>query len=497
MSTAEVEDAFFKEAEFGTAGIRGIIRPGTNGINVYQIRKVNTAFANYLIKYTNAEKTGIAIAYDNRHMSKEFAMECARVFANFNIKTYLFKDLRPTPELSYTVRKMKLAGGIVITASHNPPEYNGYKIYDEEGCQFTPEKIKPVLAELSKTPNGLDINVLDFEDVESKGLVHYLGNEIDEMYTKDLLAMRMDVTEGNIKALFSSQHGTAITIAREMFKRANFNVDILEEQCIPDPNFSNTPTPNPESPKAYDLMIEKANGKYDLLLTTDPDADRVGIAVLVDGEYKLLTGNQTGAILIEYLLSKLSSTKMGIPKNGIIFNTIVTSDLGDKIAMKYGVEVEKTLTGFKFIGKKIQEYNKNGSKKLLFGYEESYGYLINDMVRDKDSLQALMLILEAANCYKAQGLNLYDVLMNIYNEYGHFIEFTDSIALEGIEGQQKIDSAMNALNDIDPKLFVKNDINRFSNYKKLVDANAGLDGVEITEIHLPSTSAFKIYFKDG
>jgi phosphoglucomutase len=495
MTEEELYDAFYTEAEFGTAGIRGIIRPGTNAINLYQIRKANTAFSMYLCKFTNAKETGVAVAYDNRHMSKEFAEECAKVFYKFGIKTYLYKELRSTPQLSYTVRKLGLSGGVVITASHNPKEYNGYKVYDETGCQLTPEKVKEVINFSKEIKTGLDLEVCELSEVIDSGMLVYLDEDLDNQYVRDLIDIKLDNSESNIKALFSGQHGASTYIARKMFKAANYDVDFLEEQCNPDPNFSNTESPNPEDAKAYSKLIEKAAGNYDLLLTTDPDGDRLGIAVLHDGEYKLMSGNQTGAVLIKYILSQLEE-KNRLPENGVIFNTIVTSDLGDLIANSFGVEVEKTLTGFKFIGDKIEKYNNSGEKKFLFGYEESYGYLINDMVRDKDALQSLLIIFEAANFYKKSGKTIYDVLLDIYDEHGTFIEVTESIKLEGESGQIKIDKVIEDLQYADVEERMGTSIKKVQNFITLKEyVKEG--PLVINDLDLPSTKAFKIFIDNS
>lgn len=499
FSQDELKDAFYKNIEFGTAGMRGIIRPGTNGMNVYNIRKANTAFAKVLLANTDVKNSGVAIAYDNRNMSKEFAMECAAVFATHGITSYLFEALRPTPELSFTVRHLKLAGGVVITASHNPPEYNGYKIYDANGCQYTEELIKPVIEAIAGLKEGFDIEALSFEQALEKGLVKTIGKELDDAYINAVLDMQINKGQKNlVKTLFSSQHGTAIQIAPALFKAAGYNVDIVEKQCIISSTFENTKSPNPEDPAAYDLLIKDGiAGNYDLLLTTDPDADRVGFAVMHNGEYKLISGNQGGAILLEYVLGQYKQLGK-MPNNPVMINTIVTSDLGDLVAKKYGVEVEKTLTGFKFIGDKIAKYEKNGLKNYVFGYEESFGYLIDGSIaRDKDSFQAMILLVEAANFYKAQGKSLYDVLQDIYKEHGYFKEVSESITLKGQEGLEKINKAMESISAIDDNKWIGMTMKCVENFRTGVSFTNFCGQITRGEIAIPKTNAIKFYMDDA
>jgi phosphoglucomutase len=442
-SDAELQDAFYTDLEFGTAGMRGLLGAGPNRLNRYTIRKANLAFARYLVKFTEAVKQGVAIAYDNRHMSKEFALESARVLAMHNIRAYVFTELRPTPELSFAVRYLGCAGGIVITASHNPKEYNGYKVYDDQGCQLIPELIDRVITESKAIPDELAITV-DLS-AEQEKLITWIDREVDEPYLQAVLGiqLRTNLPKSKVSFVFTPQHGTANWPVRNSLSQAGYPVIPVLEQCDPDPDFSNTKTPNPEEPAAYEAAIALAK-QHDAtaVLSTDPDADRLGVAVRHKGDYVLLTGNQTGSILIEYWLS--SKKELGLlPKHPVMFNTVVTSDLGEKVAKVYGVETEKTLTGFKFIGDKIKTYQANGQKQFVFGYEESYGYLFEPFVRDKDAIQACLILAEAITYYHAKGQTLVDVLNGLYARHGVHREEQVSLTLKGEEGSRRIKELLN------------------------------------------------------
>lgn len=442
-SDAELQDAFYTDLEFGTAGMRGLLGAGPNRLNRYTIRKANLAFARYLVKFTEAVKQGVAIAYDNRHMSKEFALESARVLAMHNIRAYVFTELRPTPELSFAVRYLGCAGGIVITASHNPKEYNGYKVYDDQGCQLIPELIDLVITESKAIPDELAITV-DLS-AEQEKLITWIDREVDEPYLQAVLGiqLRTNLPKSKVSFVFTPQHGTANWPVRNSLSQAGYPVIPVLEQCDPDPDFSNTKTPNPEEPAAYEAAIALAK-QHDAtaVLSTDPDADRLGVAVRHKGDYVLLTGNQTGSILIEYWLS--SKKELGLlPKHPVMFNTVVTSDLGEKVAKVYGVETEKTLTGFKFIGDKIKTYQANGQKQFVFGYEESYGYLFEPFVRDKDAIQACLILAEAITYYHAKGQTLVDVLNGLYARHGVHREEQVSLTLKGEEGSRRIKELLN------------------------------------------------------
>ncbi len=493
LSETELKDAFYTNLEFGTAGMRGLLGVGCNRLNVHTIRKANVAFARYLSQYPNVHKTGVAIAYDNRYMSKEFAQESANVLASFNIPSYVFTTLRPTPELSFAVRELGCEGGIVITASHNPKEYNGYKVYDRKGCQLIPELIDQVIAEINKIDDELSIEV-NLSD-NQRALIHWIDHEIDDVYIKRVLEIqnRPEMDKSNLNLVFTPQHGTALIPVTDVFNKAGYPYILVDEQCSFDPDFPNTKSPNPEEKVAYEKAIDLARKvNADGVLSTDPDADRVGIVVKHNNEYILLTGNQTGSILIEYLL-KTKTQLNTLPKNPVIFNTVVTSDLGEKIANHYGVEVEKTLTGFKFIGEKIAKYEQTHEKNFVFGYEESYGYLVEPFVRDKDAIQACLLIAECMSYYKHEGLTLVDVLNNLYERFGYHHEDQVSLTLKGSEGSQKIKSILNH--------FRTSSIDEFAGIKVIGKEDYLLGektykGVQ-SKLDFPASDVIKFYLEDG
>lgn len=493
LSETELKDAFYTNLEFGTAGMRGLLGVGCNRLNVHTIRKANVAFARYLSQYPNVHKTGVAIAYDNRYMSKEFAQESANVLASFNIPSYVFTTLRPTPELSFAVRELGCEGGIVITASHNPKEYNGYKVYDRKGCQLIPELIDQVIAEINKIDDELSIEV-NLSD-NQRALIHWIDHEIDDVYIKRVLEIqnRPEMDKSNLNLVFTPQHGTALIPVTDVFNKAGYPYILVDEQCSFDPDFPNTKSPNPEEKVAYEKAIDLARKvNADGVLSTDPDADRVGIVVKHNNEYILLTGNQTGSILIEYLL-KTKTQLNTLPKNPVIFNTVVTSDLGEKIANHYGVEVEKTLTGFKFIGEKIAKYEQTHEKNFVFGYEESYGYLVEPFVRDKDAIQACLLIAECMSYYKHEGLTLVDVLNNLYERFGYHHEDQVSLTLKGSEGSQKIKSILNH--------FRTSSIDEFAGIKVIGKEDYQLGektykGVQ-SKLDFPTSDVIKFYLEDG
>lgn len=441
----EIYDRFYKELEFGTGGMRGLIGAGCNRINKYTIAKATKGFAEYIKANGEAAcRKGIAIAHDNRRCSRLFAEVTAGVLAREGIKAYLFEDLRTTPELSFAVRQIGAFGGVVITASHNPPEYNGYKLYDETGCQLVPETANKITAYIAEVRDELAVNYLTVQ--EAGDLIEMIGAGIDEPYYEAVLNLQFDKgAKRNIKAVYTPQHGTGNIPVRTVLKEAGFEVIPVLSQCEPDPEFSNTKNPNPEMPEAYEKAIELLKEtNADIAIATDPDCDRLGAVINCGNEYRLLTGNQSGAVILYYVLSRMQENGT-LPSNAIMFNTIVTSTLGDRIAESFGVSVEKTLTGFKFIGDKIKQHNAKGDKKFVFGYEESYGCLIGDFVRDKDAVQASLMFCEAADYYKKQGKTLVDVLNEIFEKYGFFADSLTSVTLKGEDGAKRIQAILEEL----------------------------------------------------
>ncbi len=446
MNEEAINDAFYTNIEFGTAGMRGVMGAGTNRINIHTIRKATKGFAEYIKENgKEAMERGIAIGYDNRHHSREFAFDSANVLASNGIRVYVFDSLRPTPELSFLTRYKKCFGGIMITASHNPGKYNGYKLYDEKGCQLVPHLADAVTAKVNAVEDELGVTAEVSE--ENKSLIEVVGEEVDKEYYKAVESIQLnpDVNRDLIKIVFSPEHGTSNVPVRSILGECGYHVTPVLEQCDPDPDFSNTPTPNPEQPGAYELAVKYAEKEdADIILVCDPDADRMGVGVKSDKGYTILTGNQSGAVLIEYILSTLKEKNL-MPENPVMFNTVVTSDLGEKIAKKYGVETEKTLTGFKFIGEKVAKYEVSHEKNYVFGYEESYGSLIKPFVRDKDAQQACLMLAEAACYYAEKGKTLCDVLEDCYKEHGYYNESQTSITLEGMSGAAKIKEIMTRL----------------------------------------------------
>ncbi|MBR2990674.1 MAG: phospho-sugar mutase [Solobacterium sp.] len=442
MSDQEINDAFYSMIEFGTAGMRGVMGAGTARINIHTIRKATKGFADWINKRNDAER-GIAIGYDNRHNSRKYAFDCANVLACSGIRSYVFESLRPTPELSFAVRYLKCAGGIMITASHNPGEYNGYKLYDDQGCQLVPALADEVTVLVNAVEDELSVKA----EPENKDLITVIGEDVDKAYYENVMSIQLnpDVRKDRVKIVFSPEHGTANIPVRTVLKECGYHVIPVLEQCTPDPDFSMTASPNPEVPGAYELAMKYAEeNEADIILVCDPDADRMGVGVNDHGTYRLLTGNQSGAVLIEYILSQMKEKGL-MPEHPVMFNTVVTSDLGEKAAAKYGVETEKTLTGFKFIGEKVAAYERSGEKQYVFGYEESYGSLIKPFVRDKDAQQACLMLAEAACWYKERGMTLMDVLRALWQEHGFYNESQTSIVLSGQSGAVRMKELMDGL----------------------------------------------------
>ncbi|AST06088.1 phosphoglucomutase [Anoxybacillus flavithermus] len=447
-----LEDSFYKNLEFGTGGMRGEIGPGTNRMNIYTIRKASEGLARYIVeKGEEAKARGVVIAYDSRHKSPEFALEVAKTVGKHGIRAYLFKELRPTPELSFAVRHLGAFAGVVITASHNPPEYNGFKVYGEDGGQIPPTVADVLIEYVNAVEDELAVDVASEQELLETGLLTYIGEEIDAAYIAQLKTIQLNPelvasVAKDLNIVFSPLHGTANMLVRKGLEAFGFqNVTVVKEQEHPDPNFSTVASPNPEEHAAFALAIEYgAKINADLLMATDPDADRLGVAVKNDkGEYVVLTGNQMGALMLEYLLSQ-KQAKGILPKNGVVLKTIVTSEIGRAIAAHYGLETIDTLTGFKFIGEKIGEFERTKEYTFQFGYEESYGYLIGDFVRDKDAVQSAIFAAEVAAYYKAQGKTLYEGLMDIFEKYGYYKESLRSLTLKGKEGAERIAHIMSS-----------------------------------------------------
>lgn len=498
MDEVTCEDAFYKELEFGTAGMRGILGPGTNRMNVYTVRKANDGFARYIASHGEAAKQrGIVIAYDCRHKSPEFAMESAKVMASYGIKAYVFEGLRPTPELSYAVRELNAFAGIVITASHNPKDYNGYKIYDQTGCQSVPAEAARVVEMVNEVENELLLEVADAKAYMDAGLIEIIGEAIDTKYNEAVCNITInDVPKDELKIVFTPQHGTANVPVRLALSTLGYTqVHVVEEQATPDGDFPTVELPNPEDPKSFAMAMELgAKIDADILLATDPDADRVGLAVKVGpGQYELLNGNQTGALTFHYLVTQHNAHGT-LPENPVMFSTIVSSDLAATIAAKYGVASERTLTGFKFIGDRIHHYENTGEKTFIFGYEESFGSLVNaSIARDKDAVQAVVIAVEMAAYYKAQGKTLTDVLNEIGAEFGFFQEGLVSMSLPGKDGLEKIQTLLTTVRHQPFTTIAGQSVIAYEDYLQQVRH----DETGVTMIELPKADVLKYYLADG
>ncbi|WP_110928914.1 phospho-sugar mutase [Bacillus massiliglaciei] len=497
---ARLEDAFYKNLEFGTGGMRGEIGAGTNRMNIYTVRKASLGLARYIKAHgSEAMGRGVAIAYDSRHKSPEFAMEAAKTLATEGIKAYLFDELRPTPELSFAVRQLNAYAGIVVTASHNPPEYNGYKVYGPDGAQLPPAAADSVIEYVNSVENELAIVIDSEESLKAAGLIEIIGEEIDAAYNEQLLTVPENENlskEVAVTTVFTPLHGTANKSVRRALSDLGYSdVHVVKEQELPDPNFSTVKSPNPEEHAAFELAIKLGNEvNADLLIATDPDADRLGLAVKnQDGEYTVLTGNQTGALFLDYLLKEKKS-KGTLPENGAVLKTIVTSEIGRAIAEHYGLETMDVLTGFKFIAEKIAEFNESGEHTFLFGYEESYGYLIKDFARDKDAIQAAVLAVEVCAYYKKQGMTLYEGLLDVFERYGFYLEGLKSITLKGIEGSRKIQSILDDFRMSAPKEIAGRKVAVQEDYQSSMSTLA--DGSQ-KEIDLPKSNVLKYYLEDG
>ena len=481
----EIEDRFYKELEFGTGGLRGVIGAGTNRMNIYTVRKATQGLANYILKQGGSEK-GIAIAYDSRRMSPEFADEAALCMAANGIKAYVFESLRPTPELSFAVRELGCISGIVITASHNPREYNGYKVYWEDGAQVTAPKDKEIITEVKNVTDYHTVKTMDKEEAIKAGLYNVIGKEIDDAYMVELKKqiIHPEIIEevaNDIKIVYSPFNGTGNVPVRRILSELGFkNVYVVKEQEMPDPNFTTLEYPNPEDPKAFTLALKLAKEvDADVVLATDPDADRLGIYAkdTKTGEYVSFTGNMSGMLIAEYIMRERCATGT-MPENPALVKTIVTTNLADQMTKEYGVKLIEVLTGFKFIGEQIKLFEQTGSNNYVFGLEESYGCLAGTHARDKDAVVAVMCLCEVAAWCKKQGITLWDQMINLYEKYGYFKEDQYAITLKGIEGSKQIEEMMNKLRQNPPKQFGDLKVVEFRDYKsgKTINNETGVEG---------------------
>ncbi|MBQ7065376.1 MAG: phospho-sugar mutase [Lachnospiraceae bacterium] len=489
----EIEDRFYRELEFGTAGLRGVIGAGTNRMNIYTVRKTTQGLANYIMAQGGKDR-GVAIAYDSRRMSPEFADEAALCLAANGVKAYVFESLRPTPELSYAVRKLGCIAGINITASHNPPEYNGYKVYWEDGAQITPPHDSGIMAEVAKVTDFNTVKTMDKEAAKAAGTYVVIGADIDDPYIEELKSQvihwdAIKEAQKDIKIVYSPLHGTGNIPARRVMKELGFeNVYVVKEQELPDGEFPTVSYPNPEAAEAFELGLKLAKEvDADLVLATDPDADRLGVYVKDSktGEYITLTGNMSGCLLADYEIGQRQATK-GLPEDGALIKTIVTTNMADAIAKAYGVKLIEVLTGFKYIGQQILGFEQSGKGEYLFGFEESYGCLIGTHARDKDAIVATMALCEAAAYYKTQNMTLWDAMIAMYEKYGYYKDDIKSITLKGIEGLQKIQDILNTLRENTPEKFGDYTVVSARDYKsgKIKDIKTG----EETETGLPSSN---------
>lgn len=493
---AEVEDRFFKDLEFGTGGLRGVIGAGTNRMNFYTVRKATQGLANYIVKQDGAKK-GCAIAYDSRRFSPEFAKEAALCLAANGIHAYLFESLRPTPELSFAVRKLGCTAGIVITASHNPPEYNGYKVYWEDGAQITAPKDKEIITEVRNVTDFHTVKTMDEEAAKAAGLLTIIGKEIDDAYMVELKKQiihpeLIKEMADNISIVYTPLHGTGLVPVTRVLKELGFKkVYVVKEQADPDPDFTTLEYPNPEDPKAFTLALELAKEvKADIILATDPDADRLGVYALdkATGEYVSFTGNMSGMLIAWYLMSEKKATGT-MPANPALVKTIVTTNMADRLANAFNVTLIEVLTGFKYIGEQIKFFEQNHSYEYVFGLEESYGCLAGTHARDKDAVVAVMCLCEVAAYCKSKDMTLWDLMVSLYETYGYYKEGLHTVTLKGVTGQAKIAEIMDSFRKNPPKSFGAFQVNAFRDY----DVNVIIkeDGSR-TETGLPKSNV--LYF---
>ncbi|MFY1068408.1 phospho-sugar mutase [Enterococcus sp. AD013-P3] len=497
----KLEDAFYAPLEFGTAGMRGILGPGINRMNIYTVRQATEGLARFMDEQDDeTRRRGVAIAYDSRHMSPEFALEAAKTLAKHDIPSYVFESLRPTPELSFAVRYLKTFTGIMITASHNPAAYNGYKIYGQDGGQMPPADADALTTYVRAIDNPLEIEVLSDEEVEHSGLINIIGEEVDTPYLKNVKTVTInqalvDEMGKELKLVYTPLHGTGKMLGEKALKQAGFEKFMLvPEQAVADPDFSTVKSPNPEEHSAFEYAIRLGEQEdADLLIATDPDADRLGAAVrLPDGSYQVLSGNQIGALLVQYIL-EAHKTAGTLPENAAVLKSIVSSELPTAIAKAYGATMFNVLTGFKFIAEKIQQFEEDHSYTFMFGFEESYGYLVKPFVRDKDAIQALVMLAEVAAYYKKQGKNLYDALQDIFAKYGYYSEKTISVTLSGLEGPAKIKAIMDKFRTEAPSTLGGVKVVQTEDFKQLT--RVGLDG-QVEKLTTPPSDVLKYVMED-
>ncbi|MBQ9983980.1 MAG: phospho-sugar mutase [Lachnospiraceae bacterium] len=499
----EIEERFYADLVFGTAGLRGIIGAGINRMNIYVVRRATQGLANY-IKKQGGENKGVVIAYDSRRMSPEFSEEAALCLAANGIKAYRFESLRPTPELSFAVRHLGCIAGINVTASHNPPEYNGYKVYWEDGAQITPPHDTGIMAEVKDIADLSICKTMDKEEAIKAGLYVTVGAEVDDAYIAELkkLVLHQDCIDKygkDIKIVYTPLHGTGNIPARRVLEEIGFeNVYVVPEQELPDGEFPTVSYPNPEAEEAFELALKLAKEKdADLVLATDPDADRLGVYVKDSktGEYITLTGNMSGCLLADYEIGQMKELNGSLPEDGALIKTIVTSNLADEIAKHYDIRLIEVLTGFKYIGQQILGFETSGKGKYLFGFEESYGCLIGTHARDKDAIVATMALCEAAAYYKSKGKTLWDAMVDMYDKYGYCIDAIQSVSLKGIEGLAKIQEIMETLRKKTPEKFGKYEVLSARDYRKDVIKN--LKTGEVTTTGLPNSNVLYYDLSDS
>jgi len=502
MDEKTKEDAFYTNLEFGTAGMRGLIGAGTNRINIYVVRQATEGLARLIeSKGGNEKERGVAIAYDSRHFSPEFAFESAAVLAKHSIKSYVFESLRPTPELSFAVRHLNCFAGIMITASHNPAPFNGYKVYGEDGGQMPPHDADALTTYIRAIENPFAVEVADVEAEKASGLIEVIGEAVDTEYLKEVKDVNINpalIEEfgKDMKIVYTPLHGTGEMLARRALAQAGFDsVQVVEAQATPDPDFSTVKSPNPENQAAFALAEELGRQVgADVLVATDPDADRVGVEVLQkDGSYLNLSGNQIGAIMAKYILEAHKNAGT-LPENAALCKSIVSTDLVTKIAESYGATMFNVLTGFKFIAEKIQEFEEKHNHTYMMGFEESFGYLIKPFVRDKDAIQAVLVVAELAAYYRSRGLTLADGIEEIYKEYGYYAEKTISVTLSGVDGAEQIKAIMAKFRDNGPKEFNNTAITVVEDFKAQI--STATDGT-VTALTTPPSDVLKYTLADG